>query len=98
MDDSPTLKLKLHELILMYPDLKDSDRKALSHRVATRWNSDRKALDDHLFLRQPVRWLTSEPGLKLQWYGLKESQWPLAEELNEALEVRLDVIHIFLGH
>ena len=95
MDDSPALKLKLHELILMYQDLKDSDRKALSRRVATRWNSDRKALDDHLYLMQPVRWLTSEPGLKLHRYGLKETQWTLAGELNEALEVCLDPMHAF---
>jgi hypothetical protein len=87
VDDSPALKVKLHELILMYPDLKESNRKSLSTRVATRWNSDRKALDDHIHLRQPVRWLTSEPGLKLQQYALKDNQWSLAEELNEALEV-----------
>jgi hypothetical protein len=73
----------------MHADLKSSERKALSHRVATHWNSDRKALDDHMYLKEPVRWLTSEPSLKLQWHALKEEQWLLAAELNEALEVCL---------
>jgi hypothetical protein len=73
----------------MISDLKNSKRKSLSRRVATRWNSDRKALNDHLYLRQPVRLLTGDPGLKVQKYGLKEKQWLLAEELNEALEVCL---------
>jgi hypothetical protein len=85
VDDSPALKVKLHELISMHVDLKTSDRKSLSRRVVTRWNSECKALDDHIYLRQPVRWLTSEPGLKLQRYALKDEQWVLAEELNEAL-------------
>jgi hypothetical protein len=89
VNDSPALKVKLQELILMDADLKSSKRKALSRRVATRWNSDRKALDDHIHLRQPVQWLTSEPGVKLQQYALKDEQWLLATELNEALEVCL---------
>ncbi|KAF8594888.1 hypothetical protein BDV93DRAFT_458143, partial [Ceratobasidium sp. AG-I] len=87
VEDSPTLKVKLQDFISMSEELKNSKRKALSRRVATRWNSDRKALDDHIQLRQPVQWLTSESGLKLQRFALKNEQWPLAVELNEALEI-----------
>ena len=72
----------------MTEEFKHTKRKALSRRVATRWNSDRKALEDHIQLKQPVQWLTSESGLKLQRLALKDEQWPLAVELHEALEVR----------
>ncbi|KDN47302.1 hypothetical protein RSAG8_03781, partial [Rhizoctonia solani AG-8 WAC10335] len=85
--DSPQLKLKLEEIISMYPELKDSKRKSLPRRVPTRWNTDHAALDGHIHLRGPVQWLTSEPSLKLQHYSLKETLWPLADELNESLEV-----------
>ncbi|KAG9081714.1 hypothetical protein FRC06_005430, partial [Ceratobasidium sp. 370] len=85
VDESPVLTGKLHEAIAIFPALQGSEQKALSRRVPTCWGSDRKALDDHIHLRQPVQWLTSE--LKLSQFALKYPQWMLAEELNEALEV-----------
>ncbi|KAJ1303611.1 hypothetical protein OPQ81_011795 [Rhizoctonia solani] len=85
--NSPQLKLKLGEIILMFLELKDSKRKLLPHRVPTQWDTDRATLDGHIHLRRPVQWLASEPNLKLQQYSLNEALWPLADELNEALEV-----------
>ncbi|EUC55935.1 hAT family dimerization protein, partial [Rhizoctonia solani AG-3 Rhs1AP] len=85
--DSPQLKMKLEEIISMYPELKYLKRKSLPRCVPTRWNTDCAALDGHIHLRGPVQWLTSEPSLKLQNYSLKEELWPLADELNESLEV-----------
>ncbi|KAG9079673.1 hypothetical protein FRC06_007593 [Ceratobasidium sp. 370] len=88
VDESTALTIKFHEAISLFPALKESGRKALSRRVPTRWGSDRHALDDHIHLRQPVQWITGQvPELKLQSLALNEDQWPLAEELNEALEV-----------
>ncbi|EUC67758.1 hypothetical protein RSOL_560480, partial [Rhizoctonia solani AG-3 Rhs1AP] len=87
VDESPMLKTKFQEYVLAYPDLKESTRHSLSRRVATRWNSDRKALDDYLYLWQPVRKLTDDPGLNLQHLALATTQRELASELNEALEV-----------
>ncbi|KAG9119856.1 hypothetical protein FRC07_004908 [Ceratobasidium sp. 392] len=87
VDESPVLKIKFQETILLFAVLKDQSRKSLSRRVATRWNSDRKALDDHLHLKQPVQRFTSEPDLKLRHLALNEEQWVLGEELNDALEV-----------
>ncbi|CUA67681.1 hypothetical protein RSOLAG22IIIB_07527 [Rhizoctonia solani] len=75
------------EYVLAYPELKESTRHSLSRRVATRWNSDRKALDDYLYLWQPVRKLTDDPGLNLHHLALATTQRELAAELNEALEV-----------
>ncbi|KAG9081886.1 hypothetical protein FRC06_005349 [Ceratobasidium sp. 370] len=88
VNKSTALTIKFHEAISLFPALKDSGRKALSRRVPTRWGSDRHALDDHIHLWQPVQWITGQvPELKLQSLALNEDQWPLAEELNEALEV-----------
>ncbi|QRV91935.1 hypothetical protein RhiJN_19953 [Ceratobasidium sp. AG-Ba] len=87
VDESTSLTISFHEAILLFPALKDSGRKALSRRVPTRWNSDHHASDDHIYFRQPIQWLMGRSESKLQHYRLKEDQWPLAEEWNEALEV-----------
>jgi hypothetical protein len=55
--------------------------------VATQWNTDRKTLDDYLYLWRAVKALTDEPGLNLQHLALDTGQRQLASELNEALEV-----------
>ncbi|CUA75529.1 Putative AC transposase [Rhizoctonia solani] len=87
VDESPTLKSKFQEHVDSCPELKGSTRHSLSRRVATRWNTDRKTLDDYLYLWQPVKMLTSDPGLNLQHLALGTTQRQLATELDEALEV-----------
>lgn len=81
------LKTRFQEYLSSYPELKESTRHSLSRRVATRWNSDRKALDDYLYLWRPVQKLTDDPGLNLHHLALASTQRELASELNEALEV-----------
>ncbi|KAG8752193.1 hypothetical protein FRC12_012097 [Ceratobasidium sp. 428] len=99
VDESTALTVKFHEAISFFPALKDTGRKLLSKRVPTRWSSDRHSLDDHIHLRQPVQWLTSQSDLKLQRFSLKADQWSLAEELNEALEVfEVPTVHFSAGN
>ncbi|CAE6533464.1 unnamed protein product, partial [Rhizoctonia solani] len=86
VDESPNLKAQFQEHVSACTDSKESTRRSLSRRVATRWNSDRKALDDYLFLWRPVKALTDDPGLNLNHLALTSTQRQLAAELNEALE------------
>ncbi|EUC59806.1 hypothetical protein RSOL_323740, partial [Rhizoctonia solani AG-3 Rhs1AP] len=98
VDESLMLKTRFQEYVLSYPELKESPRHSLSCRVATRWNSDRKALDDYLYLWRPVRKLTDDPGLNLHHLALATTQRELAAELNEALEVfELPTRHFSVG-
>ncbi|KAF8758656.1 hypothetical protein RHS01_02406 [Rhizoctonia solani] len=87
VDESPTLKSKFRKYLCACPELKESTRHSLSRCVATRWNSDRKTLDDYLYLWRPVKMLTNDPGLNLNHFALDTTQRRLAEELNKALEV-----------
>jgi hypothetical protein len=82
------LKSRFQECVSACPELNGSMRRSLSRRVATRWNTDRKTLDDYLYLWRPVKALTDDPGLNLQQLALDTTQRHLAAELNEALEVR----------
>ncbi|EUC58465.1 hAT family dimerization protein [Rhizoctonia solani AG-3 Rhs1AP] len=81
------LKSRFQEHVYACSELKETTRHALPRRVATRWNSDRVALDGYLHLWRPVKALTDDLGLNLQHLALDAAQRQLAAELNEALEV-----------
>ena len=92
------LKSKFQEYLSACPKLKESTQHSLSHRVATCWNSDQKTLDDYLYLWCLVKMLTNNPGLNLNHFALDTTQRRLAEELNEALEVRFSPVLLIESH
>ncbi|KAJ1299948.1 hypothetical protein OPQ81_002616 [Rhizoctonia solani] len=87
VDESQMLKIKFQENLSVCPQLKESTWQSLSYCIATCWNSDHQALDDYLYLWQPVKALTNDPGLNLHHLALKTTQLQLVAEINEALEV-----------
>lgn len=87
VNDSPSLSNTFSEVVCGDPDLQGSLR-ALTRRVATRWNTDRAALNNHIYFKGPVQWLTGSRR-SLQKYALDPKQWDLAAELSSVLEVGL---------
>lgn len=88
VSDSPTIEAVFRELVDKDPEL-DKNQRALTRRVATRWNTDRAALNSHLYFKGPVQWLTGSSKHNLKRYALDDEQWVLAAELNNVLEVRI---------
>lgn len=88
LNKSPVLEATFLDLVSKDPELK-SDQRSLARRVATRWNSDRKCIDSHVYFRQPIQWLTSNAKLKLKKYALDDIQWDLARELSDVLQVNI---------
>ncbi|QRV80101.1 hAT family dimerization protein [Ceratobasidium sp. AG-Ba] len=84
--DSAELNNIFREMVDRDPSL-HGDARALTRRVATRWNTDRAALNSHIHFRDPVQLLTSHPKHDLKKYALDDDQWDLASELNNVLEV-----------
>ena len=79
--DCSILQLKFEELVG-----KDSQMRALTRRVVTRWNTDFDCLRSHVNLKCAVNMLILyDPGLKK--YQLNEKQWDLACILVEQLQV-----------
>ncbi|KAF8600764.1 hypothetical protein BDV93DRAFT_446931, partial [Ceratobasidium sp. AG-I] len=86
VNDSPALEATFRELVDINPDLSGGQR-ALARRVATRWNTDRVALDSHIHFKGPVQWLTGTARHNLTQYALDDEQWGLATELSSVLMV-----------
>lgn len=63
-----------------------TQRRTLTRRVPTRWNSDFAALDSHVMFEKEIRQLIATER-SLQGYLLTESQWVLAKCLTEVLVV-----------
>lgn len=85
--DSPTLQEKFEKLVDAQIDHSGQQR-SLTRRVPTRWNSDLACLASHIEFETPVRQLTSSDS-SLKKYALNETQWNLAKQLSEVLEVSL---------
>ncbi|KAE9401699.1 hypothetical protein BT96DRAFT_1091397 [Gymnopus androsaceus JB14] len=66
-DSSSVLKPEFEHLVTSSPDL-NTNKTALSRRVATHWNSEYSCLDDHITLRHPVEALTGQTKHKLGAY------------------------------
>ena len=87
--DSPTLQEKFEKLVDAQTDLNvdPGQKRTLTRRVPTRWNSDLACLAAHIVFETPVKQLTSDSSNKLKQYALTEEQWKLAKQLSEVLEV-----------
>ena len=86
MHDSSTLKEKFDKLVAD-DKLLEGNRRALSRRVATRWNSDLECLLAHFHFKDIVEQLTAIPSLKLGDFRLNAEQWKMAEDVREVLLV-----------
>ncbi|KAF6753990.1 hypothetical protein DFP72DRAFT_813346 [Ephemerocybe angulata] len=92
--NSGTLKETFDNLVSNDPTL-DGSKRALDRRVSTRWNSDEDCLKSHLYFRRPVEQLTGLSETKLAAYRLTDSQWKLAGDLADALEVFDELSRMF---
>ncbi|KAI5828050.1 hypothetical protein K523DRAFT_373910 [Schizophyllum commune Tattone D] len=95
INDAPsTLGVAFEKFVQSAPPEND-DRNKISRRVATRWNSDYKCLDDYLILKAAVEALTSQSDLKLNAYRLTQRQWELSKELRDLLRIFVPVTEAF---
>ncbi|KAI5823657.1 hypothetical protein K523DRAFT_344161 [Schizophyllum commune Tattone D] len=95
INDAPsTLGVAFEKFVQSAPPDND-DRNTISRRVATRWNSDYKCLDDYLVLKAAVEALISQSDLKLQAYHLSQRQWELAKELRDLLRIFVPATEAF---
>lgn len=85
--DSPTLQEKFEKLVDAQINSNPGQKRTLTRRVPTRWNSDLACLAAHIAFETPVKQLTSDSNNKLKQYALTEEQWKLAKQLGEVLEV-----------
>ncbi|PPQ84268.1 hypothetical protein CVT24_012844, partial [Panaeolus cyanescens] len=83
--DSPTLKEKFDKMVKDDPELNHGQRRTLTRRVPTRWNSDLACLESYFYFRDVVERLTSISSLKLKGYQLSPEQWKIAEDVQEVL-------------
>ncbi|KAJ7841983.1 hypothetical protein B0H13DRAFT_1648942 [Mycena leptocephala] len=88
--DSATLQNKFEKLIAA--NASAGQKVALDRRVPTRWNSDLACLAAHVQFEIPVKQLTCDG---LTEYALSESQWKLAKQLCEVLEIFEDITRLF---
>lgn len=93
--DSPTLQEKFEKLVDAQTDFDSGQKRTLTRRVPTRWNSDLACLSAHIAFETPVKQLTSDSSNKLKQYALTEDQWKLAKQLSEVLEVGFNSTLIF---
>ncbi|KAL1707230.1 hypothetical protein EV121DRAFT_278135 [Schizophyllum commune] len=95
INDAPsTLGVAFEKFVKSAPPEND-DRNRISRRVATRWNSDYKCLDDYLVLKAAVEALTSQSDLKLHAYRLTQRQWELSKELRDLLRIFIPATEAF---
>jgi hypothetical protein len=85
--DYPTLQEKFEKLVDAQTDFDLGQKRTLTRRVPTRWNSDLACLAAHVAFETPVKQLTSDSSNKLKQYAFTEQQWRLSKPLGEVLEV-----------
>lgn len=86
MHDSTTLKATFDDYVARDLELKGS-KQTLDRRVPTRWNSDFACLKAHIHFKSVIQAMTAVDSLKLSAYRLSSTQWKLAEDLKDILEV-----------
>ncbi|KAF8881192.1 hypothetical protein BD779DRAFT_1445737, partial [Infundibulicybe gibba] len=92
--DSSTLKEKFDKLVSNDESLQ-GNRRALSRRVPTRWNSDLECLLAHFYFKDIVEQLTATASLNLKAYRLTSLQWKVSEDVREVLLLFEEVTKIF---
>lgn len=84
--DNSVLKEKFDKLVDEDSSL-PGNRRALTCRVPTRWNTDFACLFSHFYFRDIIEQLTAIPSLNLKTYRLSPEQWKMAEDVQEVLMV-----------
>jgi hypothetical protein len=82
LNESQTLQLEFERLI----NSNKTQRRTLTRRVSTRWNTDFAALQSHvMFQKEVLQLVAANPTLRK--YALTEKQWVLAKHLANILVV-----------
>ena len=91
--DSGTLKTKFECLLSAHEELSKADKCSLDRRVPTRWNSESDCLEAHLYFQPIVEALTIPTENGLRAYKLTPTQWSLAMDVGDVLEVSNTLYH-----
>ena len=91
--DSATLHEKFADLVKGDTTL-TRNRRALSRRVPTRWNSDLECLLSHVYFRNVVEQLTAVSSNGLQAYRLTVEQWGMVDDIKEILLVYFQLLSV----
>lgn len=86
--DNTALRHKFEGLVTVNSDLQ-TNRRALTRHVATRWNTDHDCLEAHRLFRPVINQLTIDPRNNLLSFRLDEDQWELSEVVEAVLVVSL---------
>lgn len=93
--DSAVLREKFDTIVAELPAVSASagaaqagDRRTLTRRVATRWNSDLACLSAHIHFKDAVQELILQDP-SLSQYSLNDAQWSLATQLEDVLKARV---------
>lgn len=81
------MKSKFERLIQAHDQLSLGEKIALDRRVPTRWNSEYDCIKAHIYFRAVVETLTNVTENQLKAYKLTESQWILADDVGDVLQV-----------
>jgi hypothetical protein len=86
-NDSGTLKTKFERLLSAHKELSKADKRSLDWHVPTQWNLESNCLEAHLYFRPIVEALTIPTENGLRAYKLTPTQWSLAMDVGDVLEV-----------
>jgi hypothetical protein len=84
--DSTTLEATFDDYVARDLELKGS-KQTLDRRVPTHRNSDFACLKAHIHFKSVIQAMTAVDSLKLSAYWLNSTQWKLAEDCKDILEV-----------
>lgn len=82
LNESQPLQLEFEQLI----NSNSTQRRTLTRRVATRWNTDFAALKSHVMFKKEVLQLIAA-NQTLRKFALADKQWVLAKHLADVLVV-----------
>ncbi|KAH6894754.1 hypothetical protein BKA70DRAFT_1375748 [Coprinopsis sp. MPI-PUGE-AT-0042] len=92
--DATTLKEQFDGLVKQNKSL-EGHKAVLERRVAARWNSDFNCLNSHLHFKNEVQSLTAISSNNLRAYQLTDSQWKIALDLRDCLEIFEEPTRLF---
>lgn len=89
LNESQPVQLEFERLV----NSNNTQRRTLTRRVPTRWNTDFAALKSHvMFKKEVLQLIAANPTLKK--FMLADKQWVLAKHLADVLVVR-SITHCF---
>ena len=84
---------QIQHLLSAHEELSKADKRSLDRRVPTWWNSESNCLEAHLYFQPIVEALTIPTENGLRAYKLTPTQWSLAMDVGDVLEVSNILYH-----